>query len=114
MFFSIAEAFKNSIPEALRRFNEETLFITMPKLGTLRTFERRELLAFLEKTNLEPIKILGLRVICDYLLYAQKTPPEETESLRELEFLLSKSPEWNTIGRFFLFVCRKQQKRQSA
>lgn len=108
MFFSIAEAFKGNIPEALRRFKERTLFITTPKLGTLRTFERKELLTFFEETNLEPIRVLGLRVISDYLLYAQKAPPEEMESLQELEFLLSKSPEWNTIGRFLLFICRKQ------
>jgi len=108
MFFSIAEAFKGNILEALNRVKEETLFITMPKLGTLRTFERKELLTFLGETNLRPIRIRGLRVISDYLLYAQKAPPEEVESLRELEFLLSKSPEWNTIGRFFLFICRKQ------
>jgi len=108
MFFSIAEAFKSNIPEALRRFKEETLLITIPKLGTLRTFERRELLTFFEEANLKPIRTLGLRVISDYLLYAQKAPPEETESLRELEFLLSKSPEWNAIGRFFLFICRKR------
>lgn len=108
MFFSIAEAFKSNIPEALRRFREERLFITMPKLGTLRTFETKELLTSFEETNLKPIRTLGLRVISDYLLYAQKAPPEKKESLRELEFLLSESPEWNTIGRFFLFICRKQ------
>ena len=108
MFFSIAEAFKGNIPEALKRFREEALFITMPKLGTLRTFEMKELLTFFEKTNLKPIRTLGLRVITDYLLYAQKAPPEEMESLKELEFLLSKSPQWNAIGRFFLFICKKQ------
>ncbi len=108
MFFSIAEAFKGNIPEALKRLKEETLFITMPKLGTLRTFERKELLTFFEQTSLKPIRILGLRVISDYLLYSQKTPPEEMESLKELEFLLSKSPYLNAIGRFFLFICRKQ------
>lgn len=107
MFFSISEAFKGNIPEALKRFKEKTLFITMPKLGTLRTFERQELLTFFEKTNLKPIKTLGLRVISDYLLYAHKAPPEEMETLKELEFLLSKSPHWNSIGRFFLFLCRK-------
>lgn len=113
MFFSIAQAFKGNIPEALKRFNEETSFITMPKLGTLRTFERKELLTYFEKANLKPIRTLGLRVISDYLLYAQKAPPEEMESLKELEFLLSKSPHWNAIGRFFLFVCRKQCARVS-
>lgn len=108
MFFSISEVFKGNLLEALKRFKEEPLFITMSKLGTLRTFERKELLTFFEKTNLKPIRTLGLRVISDYLLYAQKAPPEELESLKELELLLSKSPHWNAIGRFFLFICKKQ------
>ena len=107
MFFSISEAFKGNVSEALKRFKKERLFITIPKLGTLRTFEKQELLALFKQAKLEPIRTLGLRVITDYLLYAQKTPPEETETLKELEFLLSKSPEWNSIGRFFFFICKK-------
>jgi ubiquinone/menaquinone biosynthesis C-methylase UbiE len=40
MFFSVAEAFKGSIPEALKRFKEEPLFVTINKLGALRTFQK--------------------------------------------------------------------------
>jgi ubiquinone/menaquinone biosynthesis C-methylase UbiE len=107
MFFSISDAFKGNIAEALERFKEERLFITMPKLGTLRTFERQELLTLLEQAKLKPIRTLGLRVISDYLLYAQKAPSEDIETLKKLEFLLSKSAEWNSIGRFFFFICKK-------
>ena len=106
-FFSISEAFKGNILEALERFRKERLFVTIAELGTLRTFERQELLALFEQTKLEPVRILGLRVISDYLFFAQKAPPGEVEALRELESLLSRCPDWNFIGRFHFFICRK-------
>lgn len=107
MFFSISEAFKGNIAEALMRFREERLFITMPKLGTLRTFGRLELLTLLKQAKLEPVRTMGLRIISDYLLYAQKSPPQNLETLKELEFLLSRSPDWNCIGRFFFIIAKK-------
>ncbi len=107
MFFSISEAFKGNITEALKRFREERLFVTMPRLGTLRTFERSELLTLLKRANLKPVRTMGLRIISDYLLYAQKSPPQNLETFKELEFLLSRSPDWNSIGRFFFIISKK-------
>lgn len=107
MFFSIAEAFKGNILEALERFKQERLVVTMPKLGSLRTFERQELLALFEQVKLKPIKVLGLRVVSDYLLYVRKFSPKEAKALKELEFLLSRSPDWNSVGRFHFFICKK-------
>jgi S-adenosylmethionine-dependent methyltransferase len=107
MFFSISEAFKGNILEALERLKKERLFVATDKLGTFRTFERQELLTLFEQTKLKPTRTLGLRVISDYLFYAQKAPPDDVETLKELELLLSKSPDWNSIGRFHLFICRK-------
>lgn len=107
MFFSISEAFKGSILEALERFKKERLIVTTAKLGTLRTFERQELLTLFEQAKLNPVRTLGLRVISDYLFFAHKTPPDEIETLTELESLLSKSPDWNSIARFHFFICKK-------
>lgn len=107
MFFSISEAFKGNILEALERFKKERLVVTMAKLGIFRTFEKQELLTLLEKVKLKPIRTFGVRVISDYLLYARKFPPKELEALKELEILLSRSPDWNSVGRFHFFICRK-------
>ena len=111
MFFSISEAFKGNVLEALNRFRKERLFVTMAELGTLRTFERQELLALFERAKLKPVRTLGLRVISDYLFFAQKAPPEELETLKELESLLSKSPDWKSIGRFHFSICKKLARR---
>ncbi|MCW3979793.1 MAG: methyltransferase domain-containing protein [Candidatus Bathyarchaeota archaeon] len=107
LFFSISEAFKGDISEALRRLRESKLAVTVPALGRLRTFERNELLTLLERVNLKPIKILGLRIFSDYLLYAHKAPPEDVESLREIETILSCSTDYNSIGRFHFIICQK-------
>lgn len=107
MFFSISEAFKSNFREASKRFREGRLLITMPKLGTLRTFQRQEMLTLFKQANLKPVRTLGLRIITDYLLYAQKILPKDMETLRELEIRLSKSPDWNSIGRFLFFICNK-------
>lgn len=106
-FFSISEAFRGNILKALERFRKERLLVTIAELGTLRTFERQELLALFEQTKLKPVRTLGLRVISDYLFFAQKAPPEEMEALKELESLLSRCPDWNSIGRFHFLICRK-------
>jgi S-adenosylmethionine-dependent methyltransferase len=106
MFFSISEAFKSNIAEALRRYKEKHLAVAVSNLGKLRTFERHELLSLLEKAKFEPIRILGLRIISDYLNFALKQPPADLEKLGELESLLSKSPEWNSIGRFHFIIAR--------
>lgn len=107
MFFSISEAFKDNPTEALKRFKKKKLAVAVSNLGILRTFERQELLRLLKQARLEPVRILGLRIISDYLNYALKHPPADLEKLKELEFLLSKSPEWNSIGRFHFIICQK-------
>lgn len=107
LFYSISEAFKGDISEALRRLRESELTVTLPPLGGLRTFERNELLALLERVKLEPFKILGLRIFSDYLLYAHKAPPDDLESLREIEMILSHSTDYTSIGRFHFIICKK-------
>jgi len=107
LFFSISEAFKGDTSEALRRLRESELTVTVPALGRLRTFERNELLSLLDRVDLKPIKVLGLRVFSDYLLYAHKAPPEDLESLRAIETMLSTSTEYNSIGRFQFIICQK-------
>lgn len=107
MFFSVSEAFKDNLDEALKRFKKKKLVIAFSNLGRLRTFERQELLALLKRAKFTPVKILGLRVISDYLAYALKRPSADLEKLKEIEFLLSESPQWNSIGRFHFLVCKK-------
>lgn len=107
-FFSVAEAFKGSLQEAHKRLKTKTLFVTLPKLGRFRTFERRELLAMLTKAGFEPVRTLGLRILGDYLLMARKTPPNDLETLKKLESLLSQSQDWNSTGRFHFLICRKK------
>ena len=107
LFFSISEAFKGDTLEALRRLRESELTVTVPALGRLRTFERNELLSLLDRVDLKPIRMLGLRIFSDYLLYAHKVPPEDVESLREIETILSPSTDYNSIGRFHFVICQK-------
>jgi S-adenosylmethionine-dependent methyltransferase len=107
LFYSISKAFQGDVSEALRRLREDKLTVTVPELGRLRTFERNELLALLERVDLKPVKILGLRIFSDYLLYAHKAPPEDLESLREIETMLSPSTDYSSIGRFHFIICQK-------
>lgn len=107
MYFSISEAFKGNITEAIERFKKDTLFVTTPKLGTLRTFERQELLTLFEQAKFKPIKTLGLRIISDYLSFTQKNLQDDVETLKDLELLLSRSPDWNSVGRFHFFICKR-------
>jgi S-adenosylmethionine-dependent methyltransferase len=107
-FFSIAEAFKGSLQEAHKRLKMKTLFVTMSKLGRFRTFERQELLAMLNEAGFEPVRTLGLRILGDYLLMARKTPPNDLETLKKLEHVLSQSQDWNSTGRFHFLICRKK------
>ena len=108
MFFSVSEAFKGNIREATERLRKEPLFVAFGRLGKIRTFDREELLTLVEQTGFEPIRILGLRVISDYMLYAQRSPPEDVEALGQLESILSESESWNSIGRFHFIICRKE------
>lgn len=108
LFFSISEAFKGNPQEAYKRLKEKTLFVTVPRLGRLRTFERREVTALLQEVGFEPIRTLGLRVIGDYLLMTNKAQPSDLQTLRELECLLSKSRDWNSVGRFHFFICGRK------
>jgi S-adenosylmethionine-dependent methyltransferase len=107
LFYSISKAFQGDVSEALRRLKENKLTVTVPELGRLRTFERNELLALLERVGLKPVRILGLRIFSDYLLYAHKAPPEDLESLREIETMLSRSTDYSSIGRFHFIICQK-------
>jgi hypothetical protein len=72
----------------------------------LRTFERQELLDLLKQSGFKPVRILGLRIISDYLNCVLKHPSTDLENLTKLEFLLSKSPEWNSVGRFHFIIAR--------
>jgi S-adenosylmethionine-dependent methyltransferase len=107
LFYAISRAFQGDLSEALRRLKENKLTVTVPGLGRLRTFERNKLLALLERVGLKPVKILGLRIFSDYLLYAHKAPPEDPESLREIEAMLSRSTDYSSIGRFHFIICQK-------
>jgi ubiquinone/menaquinone biosynthesis C-methylase UbiE len=109
MFFSVSEAFKGNLAEALRRYKEEHLAVAVSTLGKLRTFERKKLLDLLEQAGFEPVRVLGLRIISDYLNYAFKHPPADLEKLKELESLLSKSLEWNSIGRSHFIIARSER-----
>jgi len=110
MFFSISEAFKGDFLEASDRFRRKRLFAPTSRLGIVRTFERQELLALFSQAKFEPVRNLGLRVVSDYLYIVQKASPDNTEALKKLESLLSRSPEWNGIGRFHYFICKKASK----
>jgi len=105
-FFSISEAFKSNLAEALRRYTKKHLTVTVSSLGKLRTFERQELLDLLKQSGFKPVRILGLRIISDYLNCVLKHPSTDLENLTKLEFLLSKSPEWNSVGRFHFIIAR--------
>jgi len=109
MFFSVSEAFKGNLAEALKRYKEEHLAVAVSSLGRLRTFERKELLGLLEQAGFEPVRVLGLRIISDYLSFAFKHPPADLEKLKELESLLGRSREWNSIGRFHFIIARSER-----
>lgn len=106
-FFSMSEAFKGNTSEALKRFGEHDLFVDFGRLGRIRTFAKKELLALVDQTGFKPLRTLGLRIISDYLLYAHGSQPGDLEALEKLEMVLSQSEDWNSIGRFHFFICKK-------
>jgi len=106
-FFSLRHAFLGNLDQALKNQMEEKLEIEFSGFGTLRTFRREEMLSMLVKTNLKPMKVLGLRILSDYLYYQNREPPKDLKTLKQIEILLSVDKTWNRIGRFHFIISRK-------
>jgi len=107
-FFSLRDAFLGNLDQALKNQMKEKLEIEFLGLGTIRTFRRNELLSMLVQTNLIPRKVMGLRILSDYLYYQYREPPKDLESLKQLEALLSLDETWNRIGRFHFIISQKE------
>ena len=106
-FFSMADAFRGNLILALENQMKESLVIKLSGLGTLRTFRRKELLSMLSKVGLKPRKIMGLRILSDYLHYQSEGGIEDLESLTKLETLLSVDETWSRMGRFHFIMSQK-------
>jgi S-adenosylmethionine-dependent methyltransferase len=107
LFFSMAEAYKGNLALALERLKQRDLRVQLSCLGSLRTFSRDEIISLLDEAGFKPIRVMGLRVLGDYLLYLTKSEPENLRSLKEIEELLCEMDRVNTIGRFHFIVSRK-------
>lgn len=106
-FFSMADAFRGRIDSALKNQLKEKVELTLPGLGIIRTFRRDELLSMLNEVNLKPMKIMGLRILSDYLHHQNVKISDELDSLERLETRLSIDKIWNEIGRFHFIFSRK-------
>jgi ubiquinone/menaquinone biosynthesis C-methylase UbiE len=106
-FFSLRHAFLGNLVQALKNQMKDKLEIELLELGTIKTFSRDEILSMLAETNLKPVKIMGLRIVSDYLYYQNRETPNDLESLKQLETLLSVDETWNRIGRFHFIFSQK-------
>jgi len=106
-FFSIIEAFRGNIDEALKRLNSKELFVNIGELPRIRTFEKRELINMCSGAGLKAIKTMGLGVLTDYLQACRKETLEENKELKRLEKKLAETEDWTAIGRFLFSICKR-------
>ena len=106
-FFAVSSAFRGNLDEALERSVGGKLVLELEGLGKVRTFESEELLHMLRDVNMKPLKVLGLRAVCDYLYIVERRSPDDIDSLRELEFSLSEDPSWSHVARFHFILSQK-------
>lgn len=106
-FFAVSSVFRGNIAEAVEKIGEKKLVIELEGLGRVKTFERSELICMLKCVGLEPFRVVGLRAVCDYLYVVNRKAPEDLDSLRELELILSEDPSWSSVARFHFLLCQK-------
>jgi len=107
IFFSLVEAYRGNLKETLDRLESRKLHIQLEGLGELLTFGREELLSMLKESGFTPTRVMGLRVLSDYLQHS-KAEPDDFPSLRRIETVLSTKDEISNIGRFHFIVSRNQ------
>jgi S-adenosylmethionine-dependent methyltransferase len=106
LFFSLAEAYKGNLRLALERLKMRELYIDLNGLGRLRTFDRDEVLSLLCEAEFIPLRVMGLRILSDYLMYSKGSEPRDLESLKGIEELLSETDLVNGVGRFHFIISR--------
>ena len=106
LFFSLAEAFKGNLDSALERLKISEPYIDLNGLGRLRTFNRDEVLSSLSEAGFTPLRVMGLRILSDYLMYSTRSEPQDLDSLRNIEEFLSKVDPDNGMGRFHFVIAR--------
>ena len=112
VFFSIIEAFKGNVEEALKRLNSQELFVNIGKLPRIRTFEKAELMDMCSAAGMKIIKIMGLRVLTNYLQACWKESIEQSKELEMLEKKLSEMEEGSAISRFLFLICKRRAKER--
>lgn len=114
-FFSVVEAFKGNIQEALKRLKSKELIVSICSLPKIRAFEKQELINMCSAAGFKTIKVIGLG-ITDYLQLCWKEPIKESEELARLEKELAETEGWNSVGRFLFLICKKvaQNARKNA
>lgn len=105
-FFSVFEAFKGDIQEALKRLKSKQLIVSIGSLPKIRAFEKQEIINMCSAAGFKTIKVIGLG-ITDYLQLCWKEPIKESEELLRLEKELAEAEGWNSIGRFLFMICKK-------
>jgi hypothetical protein len=81
-------------------------YIDLSGLGRLRTFSRDEVLSSLSEAGFIPLRVMGLRILSDYLMYSTRSEPQDLDSLKNIEEFLSKVDPVNGMGRFHFVIAR--------
>jgi len=107
VFFSIIEAFKGNLQEAVRRLNSRELYVNIGELPRIRTFEKTELVDMCSVAGMKIIKIMGLMALMNYLQACGKKFIEQSKELEMLEKKLSEMEEGAAFNRFLFLICKK-------
>lgn len=115
-FFSVFEAFKGDIQEALKRLKSKELIVSIGSLPKIRAFEKQELINMCSAAGFKTIKVIGLEILTNYLQLCCKEPIKESEELARLEKELAEAEGWNSVGKFLFLICKKaaQSARKNA